>query len=190
MSLKHMILGLVREFPIYGYDVLKVISRDFAEQGPEINKGQFYTLIQKMEDEGLIARETILQEKSPNRKMISITPKGELEFENWLRSDTDESENIRYDFFGKYNFLYKVMHFKELSPDEIQQKLERQTKLMREKLDNFVRARENMQKRKVDPLRIHILNYGIEVQKVKVEWLNKLKLDINDNPTEPGSADP
>jgi len=181
LSLKYMILGLVREFPIYGYDVLKVISRDFAEQGPEINKGQFYTLIQKMEDEGLISRETISQEKSPSRKMISITPKGELEFENWLRSDADESENIRYDFFGKYSFLYKVMHFKELSREESRQKLDRQIKLMNEKLDNFIRARENMQKREVDHLRIHILNYGIDIQKVKIEWLYKLRLNLSDD---------
>ena len=179
MSLKYMILGLVREFPVYGYDVLKVISRDFAEQGPEINKGQFYTLVQKMEDDGLIIRETVPQEKSPSRKMISITPKGESEFESWLRSDTDENENIRYDFFGKYNFLYKVMHFKELSEEETRQKLDRQIKLMNEKLDNFIRARENMQKREIDPLRIHILTYGIEVQKVKIEWLHKLRLELS-----------
>ncbi|NPV93471.1 MAG: PadR family transcriptional regulator [Firmicutes bacterium] len=183
MSLKHMILGLVREFPAYGYDVLKVIYRDFAEQGPEINKGQFYTLVQKMEDEGLINRETVQQDKTPNRKMISITPKGAAEFDHWLRSDTDETEDIRYDFFGKYNFLYKVMHFSELSREETLKKLDRQIELMKEKLDNFVRARESMLKKKVDHIRVHIIDYGIEVQKVKIEWLNKLRLELSGGPS-------
>jgi len=177
-----MILGLVREFPVYGYEVMKVIYRDFAEQGPEINKGQFYTLVQKMEEDGLIVRETVQQDKAPSRKMISITLKGAAEFDHWLRSDEDENEDIRYDFFGKYNFLYKVMHFSDLSREDILKKLDRQIGLMKEKLDNFVAARESMQKKKVDPIRIHILDYGIEVQKVKVEWLNRLRLELSGGP--------
>ncbi len=94
MSLKYMILGLVKEFPAYGYDIMRIVQRDFAEQGPEINKGQLYTLVKKMEEEGLIVREVVPQDKTPNRKLIKITPQGEIDFEKWLRSEEEENENM------------------------------------------------------------------------------------------------
>lgn len=183
MSLKYMILGLVKEFPAYGYDILRVVQRDFAEQGPEINKGQLYTLIKKMEEEGLIVREVVQQDKTPNRKLIKITPLGEADFDNWLRSDTEENENIRYDFYSKYAFLNKVNHFNKLSNQEVLEKLDRQLKLMEEKYTNFVKARDSMLNKKVDQFRVFIIEYGIEIQKVKIEWLKRVRnhVSINNN---------
>jgi DNA-binding PadR family transcriptional regulator len=181
VSLKYMILGLVKEFPAYGYDILRVVQRDFAEQGPEINKGQLYTLIKKMEEEGLIVREVVQQDKTPNRKLIKITPLGEADFDNWLRSDTEENENIRYDFYSKYAFLNKVNHFNKLSNQEVLEKLDRQLKLMEEKYTNFVKARDSMLNKKVDQFRVFIIEYGIEIQKAKIEWLKRLRNHVSIN---------
>jgi DNA-binding PadR family transcriptional regulator len=157
------------------------LHRDFAEQGPEINKGQLYTLVKKMEEEGLIVREVVQQDKTPNRKLIKITPQGEADFDNWLRSDTEENENIRYDFFSKYGFLNKVNHFNKLSNQEVLDKLDRQLKLMEEKYTNFVNARDSMLIKKVDLFRVFIIEYGIENQKAKIEWLKRLRKDVSIN---------
>ena len=181
VSLKYMILGLVKEFPAYGYYILRVVQWDFAEQGPEINKGQLYTLIKKMEEEGLIVREVVQQDKTPNRKLIKITPLGEADFDNWLRSDTEENENIRYDFYSKYAFLNKVNHFNKLSNQEVLEKLDRQLKLMEEKYTNFVKARDSMLNKKVDRFRVFIIEYGIEIQKAKIEWLKRLRNHVSIN---------
>ncbi len=178
MSLKYMILGLVKEFPAYGYDIMRVVQRDFAEQGPEINKGQLYTLVKKMEEEGLIVREVVPQDKTPNRKLIKITPQGEADFEKWLRSDAEENENIRYDFYSKYGFLNKVNHFNKLSKPEILDKLDHQIKLMEEKYTNFVKARDSMLLKKVDRFRIFVIEYGIENQKAKIDWLKRLRGEV------------
>lgn len=173
-----MILGLVREFPAHSYDVLKILYRDFAEQGPEINKGQLYSLVQKMEEEGLIVRETISQEKNPNRKLIEITPKGEADFNEWLRTSNNEYENIRYDFFSKYYFLYKVHYFNQLTKEQISDKLTKQITLMEEKLDNFLGAREDMAARQVDFYRMAVIEYGIHIQRTKISWLKDLLKDV------------
>jgi len=178
VSLKYMILGLVKDYPAHGYDILKVVSRDFADQGPEINKGQLYTLVKKMEEDGLIIREVFQQENTPNRKMIKITPKGEEDFDNWLKSDDAEYDSTRYDFFNKYSFLYKVNHFSMLSKDEIIDKIDRQLKFMEDKYNNFVHAKESMIKKEIDRFRIHIIDYGIDIQTAKIEWLEKIKNDL------------
>lgn len=178
MSLKYMILGCVRESPAHGYDMLRLIFRDFAENGPEVNTGQLYTLLHRLEKEGLIVRETVPQEKAPSRKVIRLTPKGEEEFDSWLRSSAEEVEFIRYDFFSKYGFLYKVNYFHLLSTEEILEKIDWQISLMEEKLANFLAAEEDMRRRKVNYYRILILQYGIEVQKTKLAWLRKLREEV------------
>jgi DNA-binding PadR family transcriptional regulator len=175
MSLKYMILGCLTEAPIHGYDMLRVIFRDFAEQGPEVNSGQLYTLLNRLEAEGLVEREVVQQEKAPNRKLITITPRGREEFYEWLRSDAAERGYIRYDFFHRYGFLYKVNHFKKMRREERLAKVDQQLAQMEEKLANLMGALDDMIRRKNDPYRILILEYGIEAQKTKIRWLRRLR---------------
>ena len=175
MSLKYMILGGLKESPAHGYGMVDLIYRDFCDQKPEVNSGQLYALLAKMESEGLIERNVIHQEKAPSRKVISITRKGEEEFDRWLGSEAEEMEYIRYDFFSKYGFLYKVNHFSKLEADEALDKVDKQISRMEEKLDNFYTAEQDMTQRGVDPFRVLILQYGIEVQKTKLDWLKRLR---------------
>ncbi|MDH7479169.1 MAG: helix-turn-helix transcriptional regulator [Syntrophomonadaceae bacterium] len=178
MSLKYMILGSLKEYPTHGYSMVDLIFRDFAEQKPEINSGQIYTLLAKMEEGGLIERKVVQQDKAPNKKVISITPEGEADFESWLRSDAEEEEYIRYDFFNKYGFLYKVNFFNKLDKEAKLSKIDRQIRRMEEKLGNFIIAEEDMAERGIDKYRLLILEYGIEAQKAKIRWLKKLRREV------------
>lgn len=188
MSLKHTVLGCISKFPAHGYDMLRNIFKDFLEQRPEVNKGQLYTLLQRMEKEGLIERELVPQDKAPNRKLIKITPRGEKEFYRWLRSDEGETEFIRFDFFHRYGFLYKVNHFNKLSPEEKLAKIDRQIAQMEEKLANFLAAEAEMIEQRSDPYHVSILQFGIENQKMKIAWLKKLRkvvtAEIDETPSQ------
>lgn len=178
MSLKYMILGALKENPAHGYGMLDLMFRDFAEQRPEVNSGQLYQLLSKMEEEGLVERKTVQQDKVPNKKIVSITPKGEEDFDNWLRSNEEEVEYIRYDFFSKYGFLYKVNFFNKLDSNTIIAKLDNQIKQMEEKLGNFIIAEDSMLEKNIDSFRIFILQYGIEAQKTRIKWLKRLKREV------------
>jgi DNA-binding PadR family transcriptional regulator len=188
MSLKYMILGGLKESPAHGYAMVDLIYRDFCDQKPEINSGQLYALLAKMESEGLIERNVIHQDKAPSRKVISITRRGEEEFDAWLGSDAEEMEYTRYDFFSKYGFLYKVNHFSKLEMDEVLGKVDQQIGRTEETLDNFYGAEQDMTERGVDPFRILILQYGIEVQKTKLDWLKRLRQAVLQQ--KPGGLDP
>lgn len=178
MSLKYLILGSLKEYPTHGYSMVDLIFRDFAEQRPEINSGQIYALLAKMEEAGLIERKVVQQDKAPNKKVISITPAGEAEFENWLRSDAEEEEYIRYDFFNKYGFLNKVNFFNRLDREAKLSKIDRQIRRMEEKLGNFIIAEEDMAERGIDKYRLLILQYGIEAQKARIRWLKMLRREV------------
>ncbi|MFZ5596695.1 MAG: helix-turn-helix transcriptional regulator [Bacillota bacterium] len=174
MGLKHLILGCLMDHPTYGYEMITSLYRDFVGLGPEVNDGQLYTTLNRMESEGLITKKVVHQEKVPNKKVIYITPKGREEFLEWLLSGEGENDPVRFDFFNKYEFLNKCNFFNHLDAGAAMDKLSAQHDLVSGKLENLLRARESMVRKGVAPFRIKILEYGIGVQKVKVKWLEEM----------------
>jgi hypothetical protein len=49
---------------------------------------------------------------------------------------------------------------------------------MEEKYTNFVKARDSMLLKKVDRFRIFVIEYGIETQKAKIDWLKRLREEV------------
>ncbi|GBF32351.1 transcriptional regulator [Desulfocucumis palustris] len=174
MSLKHLILGCLMDRPAYGYEMLKSLYRDFFALSPEVNDGQLYTVLARMEKDGLITKEIVYQDKAPSKKLIHITPKGREEFNDWLLSGDGENEPVRFDFFNKYEFLNKCNFFNHASPETAREKLEKQIEHMENKLLSLQRARLSMVQKKVPPFRIKILDYGLEIQRVKIQWLKDM----------------
>ena len=173
MALFHMILGCLAEYPTYGYSMLKSIYRDFLGQGPEVNDGQLYSTLKKMETENLVTRKTVHQETSPSKKLVYITPKGEEEFQSWLLSVENETGGARYDFFNEYKFLKKCNFFNHLQAEDARAKIAKQMEEVEKSLENLLSARASMVKKKVPEHRIKILDYGIEVQKIRAKWLGE-----------------
>jgi len=110
----------------------------------------------------------------PDQKIISITPQGAEEFYRWLESQVDEEGHVKFDFFNQYSFLNKVNFFKFLPDDKIITKLKEQLLISAMRLERFNKAREEMIQKKVDVYRIRIIEYGIEVEKLRKEWLLSL----------------
>lgn len=178
MSLKHLILGCLLEHPSYGYRMMKSLYKDFFELAPEVNDGQLYTTLNRMENENLITKKLVQQEKAPSKKIIYITDKGREKFYQWLMSDEGEHESVRFDFFNKYEFLNKCNFFNHIEIDMVKNKLAKQLEIMKSKLEILHKVRVSMVQKEVQPHRIKILDYGIEVQKVKVSWLEDMISDV------------
>lgn len=175
MALQHMILGCLMEFPTYGYKMLKSIYRDFYSHGPGVNDGQLYNTLKKMEREGLITRETVSQDRLPNKKLIYITDRGREQFLLWLASAENEEAGARYDFFNEYRFLNKCNFFNHLPSSVGEAKLKITLEEANKSLDSLLRARESMQRKKVSKHRAKILDYGIALQNMRIKWLEEFR---------------
>jgi|CXWL01.1.fsa_nt_gi transcriptional regulator len=84
-SLETLILAVLSEEPKHGYEISKAIrkrSNDILQP----SEGQLYPALHKLEAEGCIAAEWLIQEGKPNRKVYSITPIGTAKLEK-NRSD-------------------------------------------------------------------------------------------------------
>lgn len=98
MSLKYGILGLLSAQPLHGYDV-KARFEDLLGGSWEVNIGQVYTTLQRLERDGLVepAEERGDRGKLPYR----LTPAGRAALESWLREPESEPQQIREDIYVK-----------------------------------------------------------------------------------------
>ncbi|MGE5450205.1 MAG: PadR family transcriptional regulator, partial [Methanomassiliicoccales archaeon] len=131
----------------------------------------------KLETEGLITKTVQPQEGMPSRHMYAITEPGKVEFRQWLASDEGEEVSFRYDFFRKDLFFIRCNYIRFLPLEVAEKKIQRQMATVASTIADLQKARATMQSKGVDPVRISILEYGINMQQVRGEWLvNFLKV--------------
>lgn len=97
MSTRLVILGILRDRPLHGYEIKKVIEEHMADW-TSIAFGSIYFAIDKMSDEGLIEKVSVEQQgKRPSRSVYKITEKGREEFMRLLRDTWSSVERTYFD---------------------------------------------------------------------------------------------
>lgn len=178
MSFKYLVLGCLLDFPTHGYDLMKKILSEFAPANSPVNEGRLYSTIKKLEKEQLIERHISKQDNLPDQKIINITSEGEKDFYQWLLSDSQERDTTKFDFFKQYPFLVKVNNFKYLDNEHIREKLIDQLQICNSRIERFNQASKNMTNHAVNKYRINIVEYGLEVEKVRIKWLKNLLTEL------------
>ena len=92
MSLKLAMLGLLAEEPLLGYEVKSRFERMLGGTW-EVNIGQVYTTLQRLERDGLI--ETSGDRGGRNKLAYRATPAGREAFLDWLDDADDEPQLLR-----------------------------------------------------------------------------------------------
>ena len=170
MEVKHVILGALMEQPDYGYRLKTgYSSRVMGEFG--INEGQLYPALKKLESQGSVTKEIVIQESAPNRHRYSITEKGRQEFMQWLADSSGEDRAFRYELLRRDEFFSRAMYLKYLGRQCAEDKVTSQIRIVEKIIEDFTRAIEDMRARDIDPLRIKILEYGMVNQKARLKWL-------------------
>jgi DNA-binding PadR family transcriptional regulator len=105
MKAQDVILGILMNGSKSGYDIKKDFETVFS-YFYDASFGSVYPALKIMDQEGLIKKETILQESKPNKHVYSISDKGKEAFHSYLSSPV-ASDIVRSDismrlFFGDY----------------------------------------------------------------------------------------
>lgn len=96
MSTRLVVLGLLRERPLHGYEIKHIIE-DHMGDWTSIAFGSIYFALGKLTDEGLI--EIVTTEKAgnrPSRTVYGVTPAGRAEFLRLLRNVWGQTERQYY----------------------------------------------------------------------------------------------
>jgi DNA-binding PadR family transcriptional regulator len=117
MSTRLVILGLLRERPLYGYEI-KHITQDHMGDWTSIAFGSIYFALNKLAEEGFIAQVATEQEGGrPSRTVYEITPEGRSEFLRLLR---EVWAGIERQYFALDIGLFFI---DALSPEEVRRYL-------------------------------------------------------------------
>ncbi|NLW44099.1 MAG: PadR family transcriptional regulator [Syntrophomonadaceae bacterium] len=173
ISVKYTILGLLMERPYYGYQLKsEAFKKVFGDFG--INDGQLYPTLNKLEQEGLLTKTVEIQLGAPNRHIYTITEKGRDEFMRWLTAGDAKQNTVRYDFLRKDPFLIRCNYLRYIKRTDTLKLINEEINAVQAAINDFSRARDAMIKKKIDPVRISILEYGIRIKETRLEWLRNL----------------
>jgi PadR family transcriptional regulator, regulatory protein PadR len=109
--IQFLILRVVYEKPSYGYKIVELIE-DLTGGRHQLKLGTVYTLLRRMEKNGLVISEWKKNEKTPDKRIYRVTQKGEKLLKNWLEAIIERKKmmNKMVKFYQK--------HFKEKSNEK------------------------------------------------------------------------
>ena len=98
--MRSAVLALLAKGPLHGYEVKRVLEDDFGELWGELNIGQIYSTLRRLERDGLVVQEVVRQAARPNKKVFSLTAAGNEAVHEWI-DEVLGVPRIRDEFFTK-----------------------------------------------------------------------------------------
>ncbi len=105
MSLRYGILGLLTEEPLHGYEI-KNRFETLLGRAWEVNIGQVYSTLQRLERDGLI--EAVGERGDRGKLAYQVTASGRHQLEQWLTEPETEPPYLREALFVKLLLLRRL----------------------------------------------------------------------------------
>lgn len=96
MSVRLLMLGLLRNGPLYGYEIKRIIETEMGDWAA-VAAGSIYFALDKLASDALIEEKEVSQEGGrPARTVYEITAAGRAEFERLLRESWAEIDRLSF----------------------------------------------------------------------------------------------
>lgn len=105
-KLKFIMLGLLSEQELTGYDITKAFDSDIGEFW-SANHSQIYPLLKRLEDNQLISHRLTITGEKLEKKVYSITDQGTKELNQWIGESTPALSATKDEFILKLYFIRK-----------------------------------------------------------------------------------
>jgi len=169
MSTRLVILGLLRQRPLYGYEIKSIIEDHMADW-TNIAFGSIYFALGKLSEEGFIEKIAIEQTGNrPSRSIYQLTKSGEKEFLRLLNQVWREFERQFFPFDIGLFFIHA------LKEDEIIGRLNdriSQLEIANQYLNDH--QREQVEKEEVPTIARAIFDHSRVHMQAEIEWLRDL----------------
>jgi DNA-binding PadR family transcriptional regulator len=139
MPVKHAILGILKEVPRHGYE-LKSIFDERIGNFWNLNYGQIYTTLDRLEKEGFVSGTEEEQDSRPDKKVYDISLKGVQELERWLQELATKPRPLRDELF------IKLLFTSQENPELALRLIERQTQIYMEQMRELTETKYRLSK--------------------------------------------
>lgn len=116
MTSQDVILGILMKRSLSGYDIKHMFEKVFS-YFYNASFGTIYPTLSKMDKEGLITKESVIQEGRPNKNVYSITEEGQKHFKTYMYSPMQanefKSDAMTRLFFGEFIEVEVVIEYLE-----------------------------------------------------------------------------
>jgi DNA-binding PadR family transcriptional regulator len=179
MSVRMVILGLLRERPLYGYEIKQIIEEHMGDW-TSIAFGSIYFALDKLTAEKFVEKAGMERKgKRPSRCVYQITRTGRAEFLRLLRKSWQTFEQQYFDLDICLLFL------KDLPPQEVIGYLRGRQTILKEVLEHLQNHRaEQLQLPEVPKYAAAIFDHSMLHTQAELAWVNDLlkKMEGGDYP--------
>lgn len=170
MSVRLFILGILKQQKAHGYEIKKKLQEWGVENWANLNWSSVYHALRRMEQEGFIEKQKIVDNKGrPAKDVYSILEKGEQEFYHLLRK-TCVKVTVE-----KNPIYIALMYLHELPNEE-------KVSLLKRRLETLQSIQKQVQQKKKDMEAnsgrhdevLFALNRDVFQRKADIEWTKTL----------------
>ncbi len=174
MSVRLVILGLLRERPLYGYEIKQIIEEHMSDW-TSIAFGSIYFALDKLTEEQYVEKVGIEREgKRPSRSVYQITEAGRAEFLRLLRAVWGELEREYFSFDIGLAFM------DALPLDEIENFLRRRVAQLEEVLSYLdSHQQEELGKHEAPRWAVAIFNHSRIHFQAELTWTRDLLTQVD-----------
>lgn len=105
---ENVLLALLCERPMHGYELYQCVAQDAALSAIwRIQRSELYFLLRKLENAGLVKKETCRGSGGPPRQIYIPTPAGRAELALWLDSAEHYPHDVRTAFLAKLYLAWR-----------------------------------------------------------------------------------
>lgn len=126
MNSQDVILGTLMNQSLSGYDIKHKFETLFTFFF-DASYGTIYPTLNKLEKEGFITKESVVQEGKPNKNVYTITERGKEQFAKYMASplenDTVKSDFLMRLFFGEYAEAGKLKEWLEYAKETVERRM-------------------------------------------------------------------
>lgn len=179
MSVRLVILGLLRERPLYGYEIKQIIEEHMSDW-TSIAFGSIYFALEKLAKEKFVSKVDIEQAgKRPSRSVFEITQTGREEFSRLLREVWQQVER-------QYFSIDVCLFFLNTLPlEEVKRYLEIRQAGLQATLEHICTHRdEQLSLPEVPRLAAAIFDHTLAHTQAELDWISNLlnKLESGEYP--------
>jgi len=165
LSPEMALLGLLYGGAGHGYDLHRKVVSDLGQVW-HLSQGQAYSILKRLENQGDISVEDIIQEKLPSRQLLHMTPSGKKRFLEWLYAPSGGSTRaIRMEFVTRLYFLHIYM------PEKLTDAFERQRMEAKSHISRLEKLRTELPREQI----YNIISLDLRLKQLNtvLDWLEE-----------------
>jgi DNA-binding PadR family transcriptional regulator len=133
LSLKYGVLGLLKEEPLHGYEVKNRFESMLGGTW-EVNIGQIYTTLQRLERDGLVR--PVGSRGDRGKQQYKLSPEGQTALDQWLALPDSGPQQLHEDIYVKLLLATRIAN------GDLQPMLARQKRAYLQRLRDLNRLEE------------------------------------------------